>query len=120
MGRHNGPRTKMAVPVRIYVTDADGNQSMTLAYTLDANHLGARLGGVHIPVNKGQVITVQYQHRRCAFRVAWVGEHGTPTATQVGLECLDPGKNVWGVELPGRLSGAPVSRRGAMATSAAD
>jgi hypothetical protein len=121
MGRHNGPRTKMAVPVRLFLTETDGNQNMALAHTLDANNLGARLGGVHVTLTKGQVITVQYQHRRCTFRVVWVGERGTPTATQVGLECLDPSKNIWGVELPGRIPSAPpVGRHSASASSAAD
>lgn len=120
MGRHNGARTRMAVPVRVYITDPDGNQNMILAHTLDANRLGAKLGGVHVPVIKGQVITVQYQHRRCPFRVAWVGERGTPTATQIGLECLDPGRNVWGVDLPDRIADTIPVRKGAVVGAAAD
>ncbi len=110
----------MAVPVRVYVTEADGNQNVILAYTLDANRLGAKLGGVQIPLTKGQVITVQYQHRRCPFRVAWVGERGTSVATQVGLECLDASKNVWGVDLPDRVADTSSVRKGAVAAAAAD
>ncbi len=119
MGRHNGPRTKMAVPVRLYITEADGTLTMVLAHTLDANKLGARLGSVHVPLTKGQVVTIQYQHRRCQFRVAWVGERGTATGTQVGLECLDPGKNIWGVELPDRVVDLPAPRK-AIAFAGAD
>lgn len=110
----------MAVPVRIYITDADGSQNIILAHTLDANKLGAKLGGIHVPLTKGQVITVQYQHRRCPFRVAWVGERGKPTATQVGLECLDPGRNVWGVELPDRVTDIGVVRKGRAFAAAGD
>lgn len=110
----------MAVPVRLHITEADGNQRTVLATTLDANKLGAKLGGVCIPLTKGQVVTVQYQHRRCQFRIAWVGVRGTPTASQVGLECLDPGKNIWGVDLPDRVADIGVGRKGLVFASAGD
>jgi hypothetical protein len=93
-------RKKMVVPVRIYVQDDSGTQLALLAHTLDANTTGARIGGFHGQVSTGQVVTVQYQHRRSSFRVIWTGKRGTAQGTQLGLECLEPGKNVWNLETP--------------------
>jgi hypothetical protein len=92
----------MVVPVRVLVQDGSGAQSTLLAHTLDANPSGARLGGFHGQVILGQTVAVQYQHRRSSFRVVWIGRPGTAQGTQLGLQCLEPGKNVWNMELPER------------------
>lgn len=99
----------MAVPVKMLVTDSDGSVRTVLGCTLDASSVGARLGGVHEPLAVGQIVTLQYRHRRCPFLVRWVGERGTIRATQIGLECLEPGKNIWGVEFSDRLMPAPAT-----------
>lgn len=103
-------RKKMVVPVRVLVQDGTGTQVTLLAHTLDANASGARLGGFHGQVSLGQIVTVQYQHRRCGFRVIWAGKRGTAQSTQLGLQCLEPGKNIWNMELPENEM-APATRR---------
>lgn len=92
-------RKKMVVPVRVLVQDGTGTQVTLLAHTLDASTSGVRLGGFHGQVSTGQAVTVQYQHRRCNFRVIWVGKPGTAQGTQLGLQCLEPGKNLWNLDL---------------------
>lgn len=91
-------RTKMVVPVRILVEDKTGAPNVYLAHTLDASSAGTRLGGFHGQLEMGQTVTVQYQHRRSVFRVIWTGKLGTPQATQIGLSCLEPAKNIWNIE----------------------
>jgi hypothetical protein len=110
MAHRGADRTSMVVPVKVLATDSEGLSRTMLAHTLDANTAGVRLGGVHQLLAPGQTVTVQYQHRRCQFCVVWIGERGTPQSTQVGLRCLDPGKNIWGVNLPGR-SAEPAPKR---------
>lgn len=97
MSRRGVVRNKMAVPVKILVTDPDGTVRSLLGCTLDASAVGARLGGVYEQLSIGQVVVVQYRHRRCQFLVRWIGASKTGNATQVGLECLEPGKNIWGI-----------------------
>lgn len=103
MSRRRVVRNKMAVPIKILATNSDGSVRTLLACTLDASDVGARLGGVHEPLEVGQMVVLQYRHRRCPFLVRWVGERGTTRATQIGLECLEPGKNIWGVEFSDRM-----------------
>jgi hypothetical protein len=93
----------MAVPIRIIATEADGSVRTLLGCTLDASSVGARLGGVYETLEVGQIVTLQYRHRRCPYLVRWVGERGSANATQIGLECLEPGKNIWGVEFSDRI-----------------
>jgi hypothetical protein len=90
----------MVVPVRVLVQDESGTQATLLAHTLDANPTGTRLGGFHGQVNIGQIVTVQYQHRRCGFRVIWMGKRGSAQGTQIGLQCLEPAKNIWNLDVP--------------------
>jgi hypothetical protein len=100
-------RAKMVVPVRILTHDRTGKQVTLLAHTLDASSSGTRLGGFHGQVELGQTVVVQYQYRRCNFRVIWIGKRGTAQGTQVGLECLEPQKNIWNIEFE---QGVPKSR----------
>lgn len=98
MKRRKRARLKMVVPVRVF---PEGNEPVeVLAHTLDANDYGARLGGVHAPLTQGQIVVVQYQHRRARFRVKWCGTRGSSTSTQIGIECLEVSKQVWGIDFP--------------------
>ncbi len=91
-------RMRMVVPVKVLAQDESGATTTYLAHTLDATEKGVRLGGFHGRLDLGQTVTVQYQHRRCSFRVIWLGQYGTPQGTQLGLECLDPGKDIWKID----------------------
>ncbi len=43
------------------------------------------------------MVQVQCQHRRARFRVIW---SGSPAPGQIGLECLEPDRNIFGLKLP--------------------
>lgn len=103
MSRRRVVRNKMAVPIKMLVTEPDGSVRTLLGCTLDASSAGARLGGVHDPLELGQIVVLQYRHRRCQFLVRWIGKQGTSSATQIGLECLEPGKNIWGIAFSDRI-----------------
>jgi hypothetical protein len=99
MGRRRKVRQKGVIPVRISGTDSNGDYFNTVAHTLDISSHGARLGSVHVEIPVGPEIIVQCQYRRARFRVVWVSPPGSDQH-QVGLECLEPDKNVWGMKLP--------------------
>ncbi|HYG97708.1 MAG TPA: hypothetical protein VD837_01160 [Terriglobales bacterium] len=111
MSRRNVVRHKMAVPVKLLITEPDGSVRTLLACTLDASNTGVRLGGIHETLNVGQVVVLQYQHRRSQFLVKWVGRRGTGSSTQIGLQCLEPAKNIWGVEMSDRIPPSSASRQ---------
>ena len=95
------PQLRALEAHRVWVrgVDANGNPFAQTAYSMDVSHNGARLEGVGFLTSPGQTIEVKRGWKKALFRVAWVGEMGTPRAGQVGICCLEPDKNIWG--LPG-------------------
>lgn len=90
-------RRKVVLPVTVIRNDGEQRQ---LAHTLDVTSNSARLAGLHIQVEPGDVIEVQRGVVRAKFKVFWVGATGTPLAGQIGTQCMVAGKNIWGISLP--------------------
>jgi regulation of enolase protein 1 (concanavalin A-like superfamily) len=66
---------------------------------------GARIGGFNGTLNSGQLIEVQYRHKRARFRVVWIKTLDGSQEKQVGVECVEPEKRLWGVEFPEVMDG---------------
>lgn len=79
--------------------DAQGKPFAELAHTLDISHSGVRLGGVSSQPEMGAVVSLQCQHRKCNFMVAWVGRPGTARSNQLGLRNLEPERDIFGARL---------------------
>ena len=85
----------MRLPVRVFGTDDQGRPFNLMVQTVDITPLGARLRGVrHLEVNS--VVQVEHARSRARFRVAWINH----SESQLGLECLEPSKCIWGNALP--------------------
>jgi hypothetical protein len=54
----------------------------------------------------GQKIQVKCGRKKALFRVVWVGQPGSYQADQVGIRCLEPEKNIWGLR-----SGNPAKKK---------
>ncbi|HYL63994.1 MAG TPA: PilZ domain-containing protein [Candidatus Methylomirabilis sp.] len=88
---------------RVQVSGLDSNQHhfAQTAYTVDVSNSGARLSGVSSLTRPGQVIEVKRRwHGRARYRVVWLGQIGLEHANEIGICCLEPEKNIWGVLLP--------------------
>jgi hypothetical protein len=48
----------------------------------------------------GDKIEIQYRNKQAQFRVAWIAAPEGSSEKQIGAECLEPGKQVWGVQFP--------------------
>jgi hypothetical protein len=48
-------------------------------------------------------IEISCRHKRARFRVIWFLAHPSSSEKQVGAECSEPEKNIWGVELPAEV-----------------
>lgn len=97
-GKRNKKRTKMVVPVRMWVTGTSGSQESHLAHTLDASDYGVKLAGFHGQLKVGEVIEIQYRQKRARFRVVWIRSLDNSPEKQLGAECIEPKKNIWTVE----------------------
>ncbi len=99
-GRRGRQRIPAIIPVRIWGTDREGNPFSEHVVTMDISGNGARVGGVRATLSVGDTVGLQYRARQARFRIRWVRRQSTPTAAQVGLDCLQPNKELWPVTLP--------------------
>lgn len=91
-------RTTAVLPVRIYGMDAAGKPFHAVAHTLNVSKSGALLANIDVALTVGDVIGVQKGVYKSKFRVRWIGQKGSSSQGQVGLECLEGAKNIWGAE----------------------
>jgi hypothetical protein len=61
--------------------------------------MGARLNGVRCVTQPGEIISVERGKSKAYFRVVWIGQPGTASEAQVGLQCIEFDTSIWGVEL---------------------
>ena len=96
-GRRRSKRTKSVVPVRLRIA---GSQESHLAHTLNVTNHGVRLGGYRGEIKVGDEFAIQYRHTQARFRVTWIAAPDESSDKQIGAECLEPGKNLWGERFP--------------------
>jgi len=100
MGKRREPRTEVALPVRIFGTDADGRMFSETVVTVDVSRSGAKLKGVQTRIKPGEIIGLTHGTQKSRFHVTWVGQPGTPRAGQIGVINTTPEKTIWDVLLP--------------------
>lgn len=88
-------RNPQSLRVWVRGVDLNGNAFRQSAHSLDISRSGARLEGIGLLTLPGTTIEVRHHWRKALFRVVWTGKRGTVEANQVGILCLEPGKNVW-------------------------
>jgi len=100
MGRRLQPRVKGILPVRIWGTDHEGKPFAEHVCTIDISNKGASLAAVRTRLSPGDTVGLQYHNRQARFRVVWVVPTSSRSGTHVGLECLQPEKELWPVATP--------------------
>ncbi len=97
IGRRRSKRTKSVIPVRVWIA---GTKDCHLAYTLDVSNDGVKLGGWRGEIKVGDEIVIQYHQTHAHFRVTWIIACEGCSEQQVGAECLEPEKHIWGAAFP--------------------
>jgi hypothetical protein len=90
----------MVVPVRLWVKDARGLHQSHLAHTLDVSDHGVHLGGFNGELENDELIEIQYRHKKARFRIVWIKNREGSREKEVGAECVEPDKRMWGVDFP--------------------
>ena len=90
-------RRKMVLPVTIV---RRGGLEKYLAHTLDLTEDSARLGGVRLALEPGEIIEINRRGVKAKFQVVWMGVPGTATSGQAGVRGLEPGKEIWNISMP--------------------
>jgi hypothetical protein len=86
--------------VRIWGSDSEGRPFAEHVCTIDISNRGASLAGVRAGLSPGDTLGLQYRNRQARFRVAWVAPASQTAGKNVGLECLQPEKDLWPVTPP--------------------
>lgn len=90
----------MVLPLRFSLDERAGEAaSLHLAHTIDISPIGGRLGGLRTELSPGQTITLLRGQQKAAFRVVW-SKHLSTHENQAGIEAIEMGRNIWGVDLP--------------------
>ncbi|HET9365819.1 MAG TPA: hypothetical protein VFP71_12490 [Candidatus Angelobacter sp.] len=90
-------RRKMVFPITIIRHNGEEKQ---LAHTLDVTEISARLGGINVPLQPGEIVEIQRGGVKAKFRVYWMGAIGTDLEGQAGVRGLDSLKSIWSIHLP--------------------
>jgi len=91
-------RVQIVLPVRLHKQGKPAHLWET-ACTYDISAGGARLTGMHEDYALDEIVTLERGKYRANFRVAWVGAKGTPLHTQMGVQLIEPDKQIWDVDL---------------------
>lgn len=96
----NRPEVRIAKSIKVKVRGKDrrGNAFVQTARTVNVSPKGACLDNLPCLQGPGEVIELGRWWKKARYRVVWVGQIGTPQAYQVGLYCLEPARNIWGVD----------------------
>jgi hypothetical protein len=90
-------RRKVVLPVTVIRANGEERQ---LVHTLDITETSARLGGLSMMLDPGETIELQRGAVKAKFQVHWMGESTSMLAGQAGICGVDPGKSIWGIQLP--------------------
>jgi len=90
-------RTPEVLRVWVRGVDLNGNPFRQSAQSVDVSRSGGRLDGLGLITLPGTTIEVRRNWRKALFRIVWTGKRGTALASQIGIVCLEPDKNVWNI-----------------------
>jgi CheY-like chemotaxis protein len=85
-------RTPLRLTALVWGSDDDGHMFMETVQTLDISPMGARLRKPQHPVRVGAILGIQNGDSQGRFEVVWVGEDGTERQGQIGVRCIQIGR----------------------------
>lgn len=97
MSTRNSLRRKVVLALHVVRRESGQKQ---LAHTLDVTESSARIAGLNLLLEPGEVIEIKRGALRSRFEVVWMGAPGSSLDGQAGIRSLEPGKSIWGVDLP--------------------
>jgi len=86
-------------PVTVLGQDVFGNPFSQNTFTVEISASGARLQGLP-PLALDTTLLLECGQERARYRVVWIGEKDGKYKEQVGLECVDLNKYIFGMDPP--------------------
>jgi CheY-like chemotaxis protein len=89
-------RSEQRAPFRltalVWGSDEAGHMFMETVQTLDISPMGARLRKLQHPVQVGSILGIQNGDKQGRFEVVWVGEEGSDREGEIGVRCIQIGR----------------------------
>jgi hypothetical protein len=102
-------RVALSVPIRVMGVDDRGNDFTEEAQTIIVNLHGAMIRMSHEVLPDSEIRLLSHPTGQDShFRVVSKMQNGDLKFTYWGVENKDPGRNIWGVELPERRPGVQI------------
>jgi hypothetical protein len=95
----NDKRVHVALPIRITYWDEDNKPGLEMACTYDISASGARISKLRAINQAGEIVAVERGRNKAYCRVVWIGDDNSKLHGQVGLQCVEPDRNIWEQEL---------------------
>ena len=95
LGKRRDPRINVTLPVLLTGTDESGRPLDQRVTTVNISRRGALLEGIYGRLRPGDRVVLARGNKKEQFRVAWVGEAGTPSDGQIGVAAVDPNTSFW-------------------------
>lgn len=107
-------RLLLTIPIRVIGFDAETGEFSEDTHTLVVNRAGARIALTHRVVAEDTIRIINLEnYNEADFRVVGPTRLAGTEVAEWGVECAEPGRNVWGIELPPPLA-AEGSEAGAL------
>ena len=91
MARRRDDRITIELPLRLWGMDATGTPFNEQLVTCDVSRTGARVRGLKVAVNCGEIFGVQHENVRSRCRVIWADAG----RREIGIVCVEPGRYLW-------------------------
>jgi hypothetical protein len=101
LGKRRDPRVSATLPVLLTGADESGRPLDQRVTTVNISRRGALLEGLHGKLRPGDRVDLSRGHKKEQFRVAWVGEAGTPSDGRIGVAAVEPNTSFWDEDLEG-------------------
>ncbi len=85
-------RAPLRLSTLVWGSSGDGSMFMEEVQTLDISPMGARLQGLSHRVYPGTILGIQNGDQQGRFEVVWVGERGSEREGQIGVRCVQVGR----------------------------
>ena len=95
----NNKRVNIALPIRITYWDEDNKPGLEMACTYDISATGARISKLRSVNQAGEIVAIERGRSKAYCRVVWIGDEKSKLHGQLGLECVEPDRNLWETEL---------------------
>lgn len=93
------PRRTVALNVRVFGLDATGQPINCECSTIDISAHGVRLLGAQY-WKPGEIVGVRHGSEKGRFRIVWIGQKGSHSESQVGMQAVEISRHFWGVNMP--------------------